>query len=84
MDAEIEIVLRKYLETREESFRGPILVLLNHKIDVAKSNGLQKEEISFKAIRTALSKSVVDFDTLSWILDTFQNNDVKTIQETFS
>jgi hypothetical protein len=84
MDAEVEIILRKYLETREDSFRGPILVLLNHKIDVAKAAGLHKEEISFKAVRTALSKSQVDFDTLSWILDTFQNNDTKTSQEAFS
>jgi hypothetical protein len=83
MDAEVEIILKKYMETREESFRGPLLVLINHKIDVAKANGLSKEEISFKAVRTALSKSQVDFDTLSWILDTFQNNDTKTIYETF-
>jgi hypothetical protein len=61
---------KRFLETHDEAFRGPILVLLNQEIDTVKSESLYKAELALKAVRTVLCKRVVQFDALAWILET--------------
>lgn len=61
-------ILLNFLRTRNESLRGPLLVLINQEIDTVKSKDQHYAELFLKAIRTTMSKRKVHFDVLRWLL----------------